>query len=67
VAVTQHGVKTRLIFAWNPLGFSVLSTVVNSIKYRRDRGFLGDVGVGELGELGRVPVGYRIRDGPVTG
>jgi hypothetical protein len=42
---------------------------VNSLKYIRDRGVLGDVGVGELGEGGGVRAQswvYRVRDGPVT-
>jgi hypothetical protein len=73
VAVVQHGVPTRLIFAWRPLQFSILSTVVNSIKYIEGMGgelgvlgVGGDVGTGEGEGVRAQSWGYRIRDGPVT-
>jgi hypothetical protein len=68
VADLRQGVSTRLIFAWTPLQFSILSTWVNSLKYLYGLGVLGDVGAeGGRGEGEGVRAqswGYRIRDGP---
>jgi hypothetical protein len=61
LATLKQGVTPRLIFAWTPLQFAILSTSINSLKY------LGGYG-GELGELGEGEGvrawGYWCRDGP---